>query len=75
MTVFSEHGSLDNLDKISRKLDLSEVDELRWRIQLAIDYLKFLDFIHIPRSELALCAMGRLYQNLCPNSSFRTIYD
>ena len=46
MTVYSEHGSLDNLDKISRKLNLSEVDELRWRIQLAIDYLKFLNFIH-----------------------------
>ena len=46
MTVYSEHGSLDNLDKISRKLNLSEANELRWRIQLAVDYLKFLDFIH-----------------------------
>ena len=46
MTVYSEHGSPDNLDKISRKLNFSEADELRWRIQLAIDYLNFLDFIH-----------------------------
>ena len=46
MTVYSEHGSPDNLANISRKLNLSEADDLHWRIQLAVDYLKFLDYIH-----------------------------
>lgn len=65
MTKLCKHGSADRLKDILNKLELSPKKELKIRLNLALDYLTILEFLHnSPIGTRVMCDSNDLEKTL-----------